>query len=212
MTDANPQPTIDARNAQGLIYGASGPISQNFGTIINHIVQGMDDLPARYDGPVRNFLSYYYYLESTKHPAPFGGRNTDLDALDRWLADANTPHYALLAAPAGRGKSALLAHWHLRLTTHDEVHVVYFPVSIRFNTNRDVVAFAALAARMAHLYGEKMSRAADATEYRSVFIDYLRHPLPDGKPVLVILDGLDEAAGWEAGADLFPLPLNPICA
>ena len=37
--------------------------------------------------------------------------------------------------------------------------------------------------------------------------DYLAQPLPDGRRLLVILDGLDEAAGWEAGPDLFPFNL-----
>ena len=29
-------------------------------------------------------------------------------------------------------------------------------------------------------------------------------PLPDGRRLLLVLDGLDEAADWEAGPDLFP--------
>lgn len=170
---------------------------------INNIVQGINDLPTRYDGVVRNFLEYY--LGSTNQPAPFGGRNDALAMLDLWLADPHAPPYALLAAPAGRGKSALLAHWISRLAQRDDVHVIYFPISIRFNSNRDSVVFAALAARIAHVYGEKMTRANDAQEYRGVFVDYLRRTPPDGKPLLVVLDGLDEAAGWEVGADLFPM-------
>lgn len=170
---------------------------------INNIVQGINDLPTRYDGVVRNFLEYY--LGSAAQPAPFGGRDDALAMLDRWLTDPHAPHYALLAAPAGRGKSSLLAHWVSHLAQREDIHVVYFPISIRFNSNRDNVVFAALAARIAHIYGEKMTRANDAQEYRGVFVDYLRRTPPNGKPLLVVLDGLDEAAGWEIGSDLFPL-------
>ncbi len=173
-----------------------------------NITRGIDELPlaTRYNSRVQNFLEYY--LGTQDHPAPFGGRASDLAALDTWLDDPAAPPYASLIAPAGRGKSALLAHWVTRLASPREseetVHVVYFPISIRYETNREPVVFASLAARMAHIYGEKVTQAVDAQQYRGVFSDYLRRTPPNGGRVLVVLDGLDEAAGWEAGADLFP--------
>ena len=175
--------------------------------IINYITNGLGDLPVRYDGNVRNFLNYY--IGTDQQPAPFGGRAADLARLDDWLSDAAAPRYAFLAAPAGRGKSALLAHWVMGLQRRDDVHVVFFPISIRYGTNRDNVAFAALAARMAHVHGERVGRANDAQEYRSVFNDFAARSPADGKPVLIVLDALDEAAGWEAGADLFSHPAPP---
>ncbi len=172
-----------------------------------NLTRGLDELPTRYDSRVQNFLEYY--LGAKDHPAPFGGRASDLTALDAWLDDPAAPPYASLIAPAGRGKSALLAHWVTRLaarpaTGAEAVHIVYFPISIRFNTNLETVVFASRAGRMAHVYGEKVTQAVDAQQYRGVFSDYLRRTPPNGGRVLVVLDGLDEAAGWEAGADLFP--------
>ena len=120
--------------------------------IITVITQGLGDLPIRYDGNVRNFLSYY--IGTDQQPAPFGGRAADLARLDNWLNDVGAPHYAFLAAPAGRGKSALLAHWVMQLQRREDVHVVFFPISIRYATNRDTVAFVALAARTAHVHGD----------------------------------------------------------
>ncbi len=175
-------------------------------TVIQKITRGLDELPTRYDGRVRSFLEYY--VGTPEEPAPFGGRTADLEALDAWLDTADGPRYALLVAPAGRGKSALLAHWVTRLQERDEdtrPHIVYLPISIRFNTNLETVAFASLAARVACLYGEKVTQAFDAQQYRGVFSDYLRRVAPDGHLVLVVVDGLDEAAGWTVGADLFPL-------
>lgn len=171
--------------------------------IIINLVRGMADLPTHYDGPVRNFLSYY--LGSATSPAPFGGRNDDLARLDQWLAESQMARYLLLAAPAGRGKSALLAHWVADLIRREAVHIVFFPISIRFSTNRENVVFSALAARLACIYGETLTLAIDAQQYRGVVSDYLQRTPPGGKRLLVVLDGLDEAAGWEAGADLFPL-------
>lgn len=130
------------------------------GQVIVNLVQGLGDLPTRYDGPVRNFLEYY--LGAPNRPAPFGGRQADLVKLDAWLAEPDAPPYLLLAAPAGRGKSALLAHWISGLEERTGLAVVYFPVSIRYSTNRENVVFAALYARLAHLYGERATPATDA--------------------------------------------------
>src|SRR5687768_18209045 len=80
----------------------------------------------------------------------------------------------------------------------------FFPISIRFETNLESVAFSALAARAGNLFNEKVAQASDIRQYRGLFADFLRRPQPDGKPILVVLDGLDEAAGWKLGLDIFP--------
>ena len=194
-------PGATAVGAAGVYVG--GPNTGIINTGVLTLVQGLGDLPTRYDGNVRNFLTYY--VGTDEAPAPFGGRDADLAGLDAWFSQAHPP-YAFLNAPAGRGKSALLAHWALAQQTQERAHVVFFPVSIRYGTNRENVAFAALAARMASIFGERVGRASDAQEYRGIFNDYLGRTPPDGKPVLIVLDGLDEAAGWEADAALFPDP------
>src|SRR5512135_1950613 len=154
MPEPSDPGSIHVGDMAGVTGAAIGHGAKAKVNITNNITRGLDELPTRYDGAVRNFLDYY--LGSPDHPAPFGGRAADLDALDAWLADSHAAPYALLVAPAGRGKSALLAHWLARLTERgDPVHVVFFPVSIRFNTNLATAVFSSLAARMAHLYGEK---------------------------------------------------------
>ena len=170
---------------------------------INNIVQGYGELLTRYDTNVRNFLEYYLGTEG--HPVPFGGREKDLQALDRWLMDNESPHYAMLAAPAGRGKSALLAQWVTGLQSRPAApHIIFFPISLRFETHLESVAFAALAARAGYLFDEKVANTPDVKQYRGLFADFLNRPHPDGKPTLVVLDGLDEAANWTIGLDIFP--------
>ena len=196
-----------AVGARGVHVG--GPNTGIINTGVLTMVQGLGDLPTRYDGNVRNFLTYY--VGTDEAPAPFGGRDADLRSLDAWFSQAHPP-YAFLNAPAGRGKSALLAHWALAQQTQERAHVVFFPVSIRYGTNREDVAFAALAARMAHILGVTVDRASSAKQYRDIFNDHLGRTPPDGKPVLIVLDALDEAAGWEPDAALFPDPAPPTCA
>jgi hypothetical protein len=56
-------------------------------------------------------------------------------------------------------------------------------------------------------HGDKVPGGADTSGelWRGLMMDYLARPLPDGRPLLLILDGIDEAADWEPGPDLFPL-------
>jgi hypothetical protein len=51
------------------------------------------------------------YLVSETGEVAFGGRDGELRYLDDWLFDPKAASRMLVAAPAGRGKSALLVHW-----------------------------------------------------------------------------------------------------
>ena len=138
---------------------------------------------------------------------PFGGRERELQALDGWLSDSAAPPYLLIAAPAGRGKSALLVQWLRRLGANPNVNVAFVPISIRFRTNRDDAVFAILAARLAKLNNRELPRAFGLSpeEWRGVVSGYLADADPQRKPVVLVIDSLDEAADWQPGPDLFPL-------
>lgn len=168
------------------------------------VVRGIERLSLDYAGRIQNFFAEY--LGTPEQPIPFGGRQTELAILDEWLYDATSPPYALLAAEAGRGKSALLAYWTQTLMRRGGANVVFVPISIRFNTALSSVTFMALAARLGEIYGEPIQFAdLAADQWKEICLTYLRRPPPSDKPLLVVLDGLDEAADWQAGSDLFPL-------
>lgn len=155
---------------------------------------------------IENFL--ISYLGTYKEQVPFGGRDEQLSHLEEWRS-LSTRQRLLLVAPAGRGKSALLVRWSQMLVNRDDVAVLFMPISARFGTNRDEVTFACLAVRLAHLYHKEIpTDFAHFTPnlWRGLVADYLREPLPDGRQLLLILDGLDEAA-WDGFEDIFPLQL-----
>jgi hypothetical protein len=166
--------------------------------------EGLRDLPTDDITRVKYFLAEY--LGSPQRPVPFGGRGKDFTHLDSWLADHQAPPYVLLAAPAGRGKSALLLRWCQHLFPRRDLAVVYFPVSIRFRTNLAGVVFPALVALLAKLHGENIPADSHTSEevWRGLLSDYMARPLSDGRLLVLILDGVDEAADWVAGPDLFP--------
>jgi hypothetical protein len=190
----------------GHIAGIGIGIGQNVNVNVHieKLVTGLERLPTDYAARVQRFFEEY--LGTPASPVPFGGRQEELAALDDWLADLAAPPYALLTAGAGRGKSALLAQWVQTLLAHDRARVVAIPISIRFGTALASVAFSALAVRLGEIYADPVKHVdLSGNEWREVCSGYLRRSPPPGPPVVVILDGLDEAADWRAGPDLFPL-------
>ncbi len=177
----------------------------DFQTVANAFTQGLRELPNDYVTRVRNFLAEY--LGSSNHPVPFGGRAKEFTRLDAWLADTQADPYLLLAAPAGRGKSALLLRWCQRLFARSNLAVAYFPVSIRFRTNLAGVVFPSLVALLARLHEEKVPTDPNMQEevWRGLLMDYMNRPLADGRTLVLVIDGVDEAADWSAGSGLFPL-------
>ena len=198
--------TEGQRSVKQKIIAEPGAQVQNVvQAVIEQVTLGVRALPTDYATRIANFLCDY--LGTPERPVPFGGREEALQALDRWLDDPDAPPYLLLATPAGRGKSALLVRWLERLRQRaPDLPVVFVPISLRYNTASQAVFFAALAARLAHLFGEKVP--ADLNQapaiWRGMVSEYLMSQhLPNGR-LLVVLDGLDEATDWQAGPDLFP--------
>ncbi|QGZ60066.1 hypothetical protein [Paraburkholderia acidiphila] len=167
------------------------------------VVFGIQAVPSHYRGRILRFIDSY--LGDSDAPMPFGGRNGELAALDHWLADPKAPRNLLLTAPAARGKSALLVHW---IDSLDRAawSVVFVPISIRYETNRPDVFFGALAHALASMLDAQLPIPAGdpAQFYRDTVMEWL-YAWPDKAPsCVVVLDGLDEATGWQLDTTVLP--------
>jgi hypothetical protein len=190
------------RDSSSQAAAAPGDIIPHF---INEMTSAIESQRTR--TAVERFL--IEYLGTPNRPVPFGGRDGTIDFLDNWLESRELPHYLFVASSAGRGKSALLTRWSLHITQQEDVTVIFIPVSIRFTTNLEKTVFSLLGMKLAALYHEdppKPSEASMEDWYASV-ADYLNRPLPDKRRLVIVIDGLDEAADWEIGPDLFPYRL-----
>ncbi|RSM90547.1 hypothetical protein DMH04_03515 [Kibdelosporangium aridum] len=165
-------------------------------------VLGLAGMGTEYAVWIENFLAEY--LGRPDQPLiPFGGRDSELAALSSWLT--GPAPYALITAEAGRGKSALLTHWAAQVYTAGLADVIFVPISIRFNTAPASVALPALATRLAAYHGEALTTTErSAEQWQAEISTYLRRPARVDRPLLIIVDGLDEATDWEVGAHLFP--------
>jgi hypothetical protein len=178
--------------------------------IIVGFASGFASAPAAFRGAIGAFLQLY--LGTPDAPTPFGGRKRELEFLDTWLRDPTAPGALLLTAPAGRGKSSLLVHWIATLPA-DAFEVVFVPISIRFQTSHKRIFYQALAARLGAISGAPADQPAvlpaDPDLYRERVQAFFQEYRPGDKTVLVVIDGLDEATGWEPGWGLFPMQPQP---
>lgn len=196
-----------------------GPATTGVDQVLDRMGQQASREEPAFSVDVEFFLARA--LGTPEAPEPFGGRDDALDQLDRWARSSTEPRYRLLVARAGIGKSALLARWVARLTgwpgrdgagrgggdaapTTD--HVVFFPISAWFATNRQAQIFAELARQLARAFHDPPPGELNRTpeQWRRLVGEYLRKPMLDGRRLVVVIDGLDEAADWSPAGNLFP--------
>jgi hypothetical protein len=170
---------------------------------------GVVGIPESQAADVQAFVDLY--LEPADRVAPFGGRDAILQDLTEWLFDEQSSRNAFICAPAGMGKSALIVRWLRQLhESGADVEVVFFPISSRFaTTNSRGFVLQALAAQIGARHGEAFQPKADAEAHRTAFHKLLQQPLPSGRKLLIAVDGVDEAIGWDAPVGLFPLKTAP---
>lgn len=165
-----------------------------------HLTAGVHDSLSG----LRQLLAEYVGLPGMPHA--FGGRGRSLDALDRWLDGPVC--YALLVAEAGRGKTALLARWASAIAALGAADVVFVPVSVRFGTASHAPAMRLVLERLRHVLRVPGDFVADPTTWHSEAERLMEEtPADASRRLLVIFDGVDEAAGWAFDRGLrFPVP------
>jgi hypothetical protein len=185
---------------------AGGDISIQFGP---ELARGHD-----FASRIRRFVGLY--MQSEDAPVPFGGRGQALARLDAWLADHSSPRRLLLVAPAGRGKSALLVSWLDALrrgacSQLNDIDIAFVPISIRFETNRPVVYWEALARQLAAFAGEQIAPPASdpAAFYADFAASLIERRQSSLRRLLIVVDGIDEAGAPGFHADLLPQTLPP---
>jgi uncharacterized protein YjeT (DUF2065 family) len=167
---------------------------------------------SKYHGKIEAFFEEYLCSESSFGSVPFGGRNSDLATLNSWLFKAGSEPRYLVTAPAGRGKSALLVRWieQLKQTvptdTHESWHLLFAPISIRYETHRPEIFYELIAARLAEILDVELrpTQTDKAVYYSDQCRVLLDTAIEKRIRILLIVDGIDEALGERFHVDWFP--------
>lgn len=145
-------------------------------------------------GPgVLNFLDEY--LGSNDRAVAFGGRRDELGKLRGWLAEEAGPAYALITAPLGWGKSALVARLHAEVEGGKESwRPLLVPLGPLYGIDRADEILRALGRGLARVHGRELPSQIHPALLKEQVAKLLELPLPQGARLLILLDGLDEAA------------------
>ncbi|WP_437916454.1 hypothetical protein WME73_17830 [Sorangium sp. So ce302] len=162
------------------------------------------DAPAA--GPAaaeRGVLAFWREVERCRC-APLGGkaRAGAVAGLEGWLERGGAR--AALLGPSGRGKSMLLGAWALELARAGRYEIAFVPVSRRFGTALEPTALNLLYARVTPFLRSPRragERPHGVEEMRRDLASMLEEGRPpEERPLMVILDGIDEAVAWSADA------------
>lgn len=140
------------------------------------------------------------------YTAIFGGRSEELASLDNWLQQSEQ-RLGTLIAPAGYGKSALIANWVELLKRSEQAVVAYYPVSNRYQTNTREDLLITLVEDIKRARKKPIAWNYSELESRSLaneLIAELRKPFESNLPLVVVIDGLDELD--TAPLDILNLP------
>lgn len=163
---------------------------------------GLAEAGAQFREGACRFLEEY--LGSEHQVVPFGGREAELAELRGWVEDPEAPVRGLLTAPAGRGKSALVARFAAEMAGRKDVELLFLPVSIRFETNEAGEFWQALASGLAGIAGGRAPAEASTGALRGFAREQLERLARkrEDRRLPIVVDGLDEAAGWILPADI----------
>ena len=132
------------------------------------------------------------------------GRDPELERLDDFLTEQGSG-YLLVTGDPGVGKTALMAEWLRRLDSRTELRTVYYFLNRQYGTAARQFDFMQSLLQQATAAWGRTTRAVDTVahmeaDWRSL-LDVSR---PPSRPVVVIIDGADEADGWTINQALFP--------
>jgi hypothetical protein len=191
-------------NSSGLSFLCCNS-EQNIDNISNNpfsvLTDGLLGLPNDPLSGLEQFL--IEYIGSPLIPAIFGGRTEEISILNNWLIDDNSKPYMLLIESAGSGKSALVAQWAFKIATQKKADVVLVPISIRFGTAQKGSCFSLFGQRLRYLRGKQSIFPQDPSFWiGEISISIREDRLSSMPPLLIILDGIDEATDWRIDKDI----------
>ena len=132
----------------------------------------------------------------------FGGRSEELARLDAFLAGPSG--YMVITGGSGCGKTSLIANWIRQLETRS-THVAYHFISLQHDTAGHDETLLSLVQQLSY-WNSLPTLATSGAEVESSFIELITESTA---PVVVVIDALDEAKGWQVGRQLFPARLAP---
>ncbi|MBZ9801088.1 caspase family protein [Mesorhizobium sp. ES1-6] len=217
LTGDAQRPWLVASISDDIAIDPSSPTAASMDPLGDHFVHssGSDDVhiaqtvhqlnkPSPYLGNDHAVSTRQFFREH--QDSPFVGRSDYLGALDDWLNASDVSPNLLLCGPGGRGKSALLVQWieKLKLSPEHAPNILFVPINRRQSLAKEFDFFPALAEGLSSFLPSNMPLPTEVEKMRAFAHRALEALVESKTPLLVIVDGLDEADGWSIGPGFLP--------
>lgn len=138
----------------------------------------------------------------------FGGRDDELAWLDRAIV-ADTGGYAFVTGLSGSGKTALLVNWVRALLARTPspgrvLRVAYTFISQKYEIADEQSTLQLLCQQLLRVRQRAEPLPDNVPALEEKYIELLTEPTMPGTELVVVIDGLDEVAGWTPSRVLFP--------
>ena len=128
----------------------------------------------------------------------FGGRDAELDCLSALLRGSPNA-YHFIWGPGGFGKSALLANWIAGLV-HGTTALCFHFINRLEGTADEATTLRSLCEQLATCHNLTIELSSPPEVLRQMFVQLLKRPRLAETPLVVVIDGIDEATGWTPGS------------
>ncbi|MEG4583600.1 ATP-binding protein [Microcoleus sp. MON1_C5] len=146
----------------------------------------------------------------SEHTQLFIGRSKEIEKLDNFLAD-NSSGVLLVTASAGFGKTSLLASW-WKIRHKQGYFIAHHFFSQRYDRTRSAKSAYGNLLQQIYTYYERYYEQIpnEINELRQALYNILREPGKEEKPLVILIDALDELDKTDIPfSPPFPTPLPP---
>ena len=135
----------------------------------------------------------------------FAGRKQELSRMDLFIAERSQGHL-LITGRSASGKTALMAHWIKSLLDREDLRVIFHFLNRKLDTASETEMLRSLCQQLLEFVDWSEAIPAALDELRVLYARLIEVGAP-GYPLVVVIDGLDEAAStvpWQRH-----IPRNP---
>ncbi|MFY9574928.1 MAG: ATP-binding protein, partial [Blastocatellia bacterium] len=151
-----------------------------------------DVIPVREGGRVIRPAATFEFAQILGESKRFGGRRNELAKLDRFASETKSGYF-FVTGISGFGKTSTLARWiDILRRRGDTICFHFFTLRMPESVNAEH-SLGSLVEQLLAAHGLGGDPPRDRARLQALYVDLLALPAPNGRPLIVLLDGLDEA-------------------
>ena len=200
MDDKSKRPQVYIEGNVNSDVGGVGDVFHgdvNYFKTIYQLYPADEPVPFSPNAAIKNILERS--LQS-----PFGGREKEFAIVNSFLREKECGHI-FVTGSSGFGKTTLMSHLIERFKKQN-INFIYYFISQRDGTANEDDFLRGLCRQLVNHFKLEGALPDNPSDIRSLYADLLNRQL-DNNRLIIVIDGLDEANGWQPNRNIFPATL-----